>query len=177
MSDAIPATTVGDVDELATRCCSTSASTTSSAAGHAPDVRHHPLGSIPTVWDSLPTGRTILCICRSGARSAQATAFLCEQGLDAVNLEGGMQAWMAFGLEVVRDDGDRRLGDLSGGPLGDHRRGLTVCRPASPIRGNSPDARGHPRAVSVSCAPGPGAGREARGRTPGRTAAQGRANG
>ena len=105
MSDAVPATTVGDVDELDDPVLLDVREHDEFAAGHAPDARHHPLGSIPTVWESLPPGRTILCICRSGARSAQATAFLRDQGLDAVNLEGGMQAWMAFGLEVVRDDG------------------------------------------------------------------------
>jgi rhodanese-related sulfurtransferase len=47
----------------------------------------------------------VLCICRSGARSASAAEFLRRQGVDAVNLEGGMQAWAAFGLDVVRDDG------------------------------------------------------------------------
>ncbi len=105
MSDAVPATTVGEVDELDDPVLLDVREHHEFAAGHAPDARHHPLGSIPAAWESLPRGRTILCICRSGARSAQATAFLREQGLDAVNLAGGMQAWMAFGLEVVGDDG------------------------------------------------------------------------
>ena len=65
----------------------------------------HPLATIPEVWSTLPADRPILCICRVGGRSAQATAFLRERGLDAVNLEGGMQAWERFGLNVVRADG------------------------------------------------------------------------
>ena len=105
MNDPIPATTVGDVDDLDDPFLLDVREVDEYTAGHAPDARHHPLGSIPVVWESLPQGRTILCICRSGARSAQATAYLREQGLHAVNLEGGMQAWIAFGLDVVRDDG------------------------------------------------------------------------
>ena len=43
-------------------------------AGHAPDAVFHPLATIPEVWSTLPADRTILCICRVGGRSAQATA-------------------------------------------------------------------------------------------------------
>ena len=53
----------------------------------------------------LPTAGPSSCICRSGAALGAATQFLRQQGVDAVNLEGGMQAWAAFGLDVVRDDG------------------------------------------------------------------------
>jgi rhodanese-related sulfurtransferase len=49
--------------------------------------------------------RRIVCVCRSGRRSAQATAELLQMGFDAVNLAGGMQAWADHGLPVVRDDG------------------------------------------------------------------------
>ena len=82
-----------------------SASRTSTTAGHAPSTTHHPLGTLPDAWTTLPRGRTIVCICRSGVRSAEATAFLLEHGIDAVNLAGGMQAWASFGLDVVREDG------------------------------------------------------------------------
>ncbi len=105
MSDDIPSITVGDVDELADPVLLDVRELDEYEAGHAPGVISHPLATIPDVWASLPSHRTILCICRVGGRSAQATAFLREQGLDAINLEGGMQAWAAFGLDVVRDDG------------------------------------------------------------------------
>ncbi len=105
MSDDIPSITVGDVDELADPVLFDVRELDEYEAGHAPGVAFHPLATIHAAWTGLPSDRTILCICRSGARSAQATAFLREQGLDAINLEGGMQAWAAFGLEVVRDDG------------------------------------------------------------------------
>jgi rhodanese-related sulfurtransferase len=105
MSDDIPSVTAGDVDELDNPFLLDVREPDEYEAGHAPDVVLHPLRNLPAVWSEFPTDRPVLCICRSGARSASATEFLRRQGLDAVNLEGGMQAWQAFGLDVVRDDG------------------------------------------------------------------------
>ena len=48
----------------------------------------------------------MLCICRSGNRSAQAVAALRRVGYNAVNVDGGMRAWQRQGLPVV-SDGDR----------------------------------------------------------------------
>jgi rhodanese-related sulfurtransferase len=105
MSDEIPAVTAGDVDELDDPFLLDVREPDEYAAGHAPGVVLHPLNDLPSVWSELPADRTVLCICRTGARSATATEFLRRQGIDAVNLEGGMQAWAAFGFDVVRDDG------------------------------------------------------------------------
>ena len=74
-------------------------------AGHAPDSEHIPLMDLPDSIHLLPPTRRIVCICRSGNRSGQATEFLRRQGFDAVNMAGGMQAWMNAGLPVVRMDG------------------------------------------------------------------------
>lgn len=101
----LPSVTVGDVDELDDAFLLDVREPAEFEAGHAPGATLVPLGTLPDGVSQLPADRTVLVICRSGARSAQATAFLREQGLDAVNLEGGMQAWSAFGLDVVRADG------------------------------------------------------------------------
>jgi rhodanese-related sulfurtransferase len=74
-------------------------------AGHAPDAWFWPLARLDQVRAELPLDRTIVCVCRTGARSAKATATLRSWGLDAVNLEGGMRAWVAAGGPVERDDG------------------------------------------------------------------------
>ena len=72
--------------------------------GHAPGALHVPLGQLPEAVKALPVDRPIVAVCRSGQRSAAATAALRQAGYDVVNLTGGMQAWAAHGLSVVRDD-------------------------------------------------------------------------
>jgi rhodanese-related sulfurtransferase len=74
-------------------------------AGHAPGATFMPLGQVADRVDELPRDRRIVAICRSGARSGRATDFLVAQGLDVVNLGGGMKAWAAEGLPVETDDG------------------------------------------------------------------------
>lgn len=73
------------------------------AAGHAPGAVHVPLAELHP--DRLPAAERLLCICRSGARSSRAVVALRSAGYDAVNVDGGMNAWHARGLPVVRDDG------------------------------------------------------------------------
>jgi hydroxyacylglutathione hydrolase len=43
--------------------------------------------------EEVPKGRCILVNCRSGGRSGRACALLQRNGFDAVNLEGGFEAW------------------------------------------------------------------------------------
>jgi rhodanese-related sulfurtransferase len=82
-------------------------------AGHAPNARLVPLGSLPAHLDDLPQDRTIVVMCRSGNRSAQATSLLRREGFDAVNLRGGFTAWLAADLPVRR--GGRRTGGTGRG--------------------------------------------------------------
>ncbi len=72
-------------------------------SGHAPDAVHRPMGLLsPT---SVPDDRPIIAVCRSGQRSGRATQALTAAGYDVRNLDGGMHAWVAAGLPVVRSDG------------------------------------------------------------------------
>ena len=73
-------------------------------AGHATDAAHVPLRTLPA--NRPPEGREIVVICRSGGRSAQATAALRQWGYDAVNLAGGMKAWAGAGLPMVDGQGN-----------------------------------------------------------------------
>lgn len=73
-------------------------------AGHAPAAVHMALGTIGATHISLDRSRPIICVCRSGGRSAKATAALRSAGYDVTNLAGGMKAWAAAGLAVVTDD-------------------------------------------------------------------------
>jgi rhodanese-related sulfurtransferase len=60
-----------------------------------------PMSSLHDHLDELPDG-TIYVMCHSGGRSAKVTAYLEQQGYDAVNVDGGITAWEASGLPVVR---------------------------------------------------------------------------
>lgn len=71
-------------------------------SGHAPNAQHLPLGQLTQQLSSLPRGREILFICRSGNRSGRATAYARAAGLIATNISGGMHAWVAAGLPVQR---------------------------------------------------------------------------
>ena len=56
-------------------------------------VVHIPMGDLPARVGELPRSGTIVCACRSGARSASVAGYLRRQGFDAVNLDGGILAW------------------------------------------------------------------------------------
>ncbi len=73
--------------------------------GHAPGSVNVPLSTLPSRVDTLDRNRRVICVCRSGNRSAKATEWLLRQGFDAVNLVGGMNVWSSFGHPVVRFDG------------------------------------------------------------------------
>ena len=75
-------------------------------AGHALGAMHVPLNEVPDGFDNLNKHQTIVCVCRSGSRSARAAVFLMEHGFDAVNLEGGMLAWSAEGETIEAAAGE-----------------------------------------------------------------------
>lgn len=55
---------------------------------------HIPMGDIPARINELDKSKTIICLCRSGGRSAQVAAYLSQQGYaDVRNLSGGINAW------------------------------------------------------------------------------------
>lgn len=76
-------------------------------AGRIEGAVHIPLQELPTRLDELGSGTTVAVICRSGNRSALAADWLRRQGVDAVNVHGGMIAWQIHGLPLVSDDGRR----------------------------------------------------------------------
>jgi rhodanese-related sulfurtransferase len=74
-------------------------------AGHAPGAIWIPLADLERARTEVPFNREVVCICRSGGRSTRAVEALISWGFRASNLAGGMKAWEAAGLAVVRDDG------------------------------------------------------------------------
>jgi rhodanese-related sulfurtransferase len=77
------------------------------SAGHIPGSVHIPMRELGLRQAELPADAAILCICRSGNRSGMVTRALAEAGYRIENLEGGLQAWEAQGLELETDDGDQ----------------------------------------------------------------------
>lgn len=71
--------------------------------GHAPGATLMPLSALQERMSELPRESRLLIVCHSGGRSLRATNFLRFEGLDAVNVEGGMAAWAAAGGPVVVD--------------------------------------------------------------------------
>jgi rhodanese-related sulfurtransferase len=61
-----------------------------------------PLGALAQRMNELPTGKTILCVCRSGSRSGVAARQLAQKGYQAVNLRGGMMGWQMAGYPIQR---------------------------------------------------------------------------
>lgn len=62
--------------------------------GHIPASELMVLDTLPEKIASLPKDQTVVFICRSGGRSARATAFALMNGFQSVfNLRGGMLLW------------------------------------------------------------------------------------
>lgn len=75
------------------------------AQARVEDAQHIPLGELVARLDEVPRDRTVYVMCHVGGRSAQATQFLAEQGVDAVNVDGGIVAWYRAGLPVLVGEG------------------------------------------------------------------------
>lgn len=75
------------------------------AAGHIETAVHIPMGEVPARMSDLPEGEPVFVTCRGGGRSARVTAFLREQGINAVNVGGGMKDWAAAGRPMASDTG------------------------------------------------------------------------
>lgn len=63
-----------------------------------PGILPIPLAELPgrlEQLDSTDAEQLIAVICRSGGRSARATAFLLSNGFNAANVQGGMLAYVA----------------------------------------------------------------------------------
>lgn len=74
---------------------------------HIEGSRHVPLDELqPESLATELTGQRVVLVCRSGKRAEQAAAKLAAAGCtDLSILEGGLQAWQAAGLPVLRGKG------------------------------------------------------------------------
>jgi len=72
------------------------------ARGSIPGSGHIPLNQLPGRYRELDPQVLLVVYCQSGARSAQACAWLAEHGFEQVrNLQGGVLAWTRAGLPLT----------------------------------------------------------------------------
>ncbi len=78
--------------------------------GHIEGAQHIMAGELPTRLDEVPADGPIVVVCSSGYRSTVAASVLERAGRDhVINLTGGMAAWRAAQLPVIRDADLRRM--------------------------------------------------------------------
>ncbi|HEY9098197.1 MAG TPA: rhodanese-like domain-containing protein [Thiobacillus sp.] len=90
----------GYVEELATKGAHLIDVRTESevAQGVIGGAIHIPLHLLPLRTADIPQDKPVVIYCRSGARSAQACAFMASKGYENMhNLAGGITAWARFG--------------------------------------------------------------------------------
>ena len=71
-------------------------------SGHISGAKLIPLNELGARLSELPQDRTIVCVCRSGARSGVAARQLASIGYKTLNLSGGMMSWEMNRLPVKR---------------------------------------------------------------------------
>jgi rhodanese-related sulfurtransferase len=74
-------------------------------AGRLAGSVHIPLAQVQDRHSELPKDRTIVTVCHDGGLSYKAAFELRQLGYNAVNLAGGLKAWVAAGLPVVDANG------------------------------------------------------------------------
>jgi rhodanese-related sulfurtransferase len=73
------------------------------AAGHVEGATHLPMGDVMARLAEIPVDREVVVVCKVGGRSAQVVGYLNQTGRTAVNLDGGMYAWVAAGRPMISE--------------------------------------------------------------------------
>jgi rhodanese-related sulfurtransferase len=74
--------------------------------GHLAGSLHVPMSELAGRLAEVPTEGQLLVVCKVGGRSARVVQYLVQQGVDAVNLDGGLVEWEAAGRPLVAEVGD-----------------------------------------------------------------------
>jgi rhodanese-related sulfurtransferase len=74
-------------------------------AGHVDGAVHIPLDQLPARLGELDPDEDLHVICRSGGRSQRAAEWLEGNGYTAINVSGGMGAWLEAGKPMVSETG------------------------------------------------------------------------
>ncbi len=85
------------------------------ATGYVPNAVLIPLGEVADRLDEIPKDKPVIVVCRSGARSAQASQILDDNGFeDVANVLGGTSAWQSvpYHLYITPEDLRNQLVDF-----------------------------------------------------------------
>lgn len=63
------------------------------ANGMIPNAVHIPMNTIPEKMDVFDAKQTYYIVCAGGVRSENVCHYLTANGIQAVNMEGGMYSW------------------------------------------------------------------------------------
>lgn len=75
-------------------------------AGHIDGAQHISVARLPGVLHEIVPGRrTVLVVCQVGFRSEMAAHYLRSKGIDAHNLDSGLQAWVDADLPLTGSNG------------------------------------------------------------------------
>jgi len=75
------------------------------AAGHMRDAKHIPLADLAARIGELGKAKdkTVIVVCQTGSRADKAMALISKAGFtDVVALDGGLAAWQAANLPIVK---------------------------------------------------------------------------
>jgi rhodanese-related sulfurtransferase len=61
-----------------------------------------PMSEVRARMQELDTARPVYVICHLGSRSAMVAGFLARQGIEAINVDDGMDGWERQGFPTVR---------------------------------------------------------------------------
>ncbi|UXU35920.1 rhodanese-like domain-containing protein [Staphylococcus aureus] len=70
------------------------------AMEYIPNAKLIPMDTIPDNLNSFNKNEIYYIVCAGGVRSTKVVEYLEANGIDAVNVEGGMHAWGDEGLEI-----------------------------------------------------------------------------
>ncbi|WP_028281442.1 rhodanese-like domain-containing protein [Arthrobacter sp. H5] len=74
-------------------------------AGHIDGALHIPVEQIPARLEELDPDEDVQVICRTGGRSFRVAQWLVANGYSAVNVAGGMDAWVEASKPIVSESG------------------------------------------------------------------------
>lgn len=69
-------------------------------AGHVPGAEWIPMSLVPLRVDEFSAHQPTYVICRTGNRSGQVVMWLAQRGIQAINVDGGTEAWQRAGFDV-----------------------------------------------------------------------------